>query len=308
MRRNIPAIASLVLAGLAILILGIMLVRERLAPGAKSAKEATAVASDDRQKRCASQRTYDRIKGELFRRAVQSRGSDRASFDRLSSYSVVRMEQPLLTGYDEEIGTLRCSGRLSLDLPPGVVVVGGRRTLAANIDYVLQPAADGSGDVVMLEGADAIVVPLATLASTQDNSALPSPSVPAEVPADEMGETAQEPPRTATRATPQPQTIEPGSAPSGPATANARPSFNCRYARTRGEIAVCNDGGLATLDRQMAAQYYRAIAAANARQRQSLTHTRDQFLRYRDRCPSKACIAETYRGRMRQIGDIMAGN
>jgi uncharacterized protein len=97
-------------------------------------------------------------------------------------------------------------------------------------------------------------------------------------------------------------------APRPPATGAARPSFNCRYARTRGEIAVCRDSGLAALDRQMASQFYRALRVADPRQRATLTATRDSFLRYRDRCPSNACVAETYRGRMREIRDIMAGN
>ena len=57
----------------------------------------------------------------------------------------------------------------------------------------------------------------------------------------------------------------------------------------------------------MAQQYYRAVAAAGPRQRAILASTRDSFLRYRDQCPSDACIAETYRGRIREIRDIMAG-
>jgi uncharacterized protein len=98
------------------------------------------------------------------------------------------------------------------------------------------------------------------------------------------------------------------SEPRAAAVGQARPSFNCRYARTRGEIAVCQDSGLAALDRQMSSQYYRALAAASTRQRAILTSTRDSFLRYRDRCPSNVCIAETYRGRMREIRDIMSGD
>ena len=65
---------------------------------------------------------------------------------------------------DSATGAINCSGSLSLDLPPGVAVVGGRRTLTSDVDYTVQPAADGSGDVVLLRNADAIVAPLATLA------------------------------------------------------------------------------------------------------------------------------------------------
>ena len=166
---------------------------------------------------------------------------------------------------------------------------------------MLQPAADGSGDVVMLEGADPIIVPLATLARTGETA--PAPVVPPPAGDRPSAPTSVEPLPSA-----PPAASEPVPAPEPVATATARPSFNCRYARTRGEIAVCRDPGLAALDRQMAAQYFRALAVADARQRATLTSTRDSFLRYRDRCPSDSCIAETYRGRMREIRDIMKGD
>jgi uncharacterized protein len=38
-----------------------------------------------------------------------------------------------------------------------------------------------------------------------------------------------------------------------------------------------------------------------------LQRSRDRFLAYRDQCPSSACIAETYRGRIREIRDIASG-
>src|SRR5687768_4933239 len=98
-----------------------------------------AGSSTDAAKRCASQRTYDLIKRDLFRRAAQIRGTDHSAFDRISAAAVVRMEAPLMTGHDKELGTVSCSGHLSLDLPPGLAVVGGRRTLEADVVYRLQP-------------------------------------------------------------------------------------------------------------------------------------------------------------------------
>jgi hypothetical protein len=62
------------------------------------------------------------------------------------------------------------------------------------------------------------------------------------------------------------------------------------------------------MDRRMAAQFASALSDATAGQRANLLRTRDAFLRYRDNCPSNDCIAETYRGRMREIRDIMTGN
>ena len=309
MRRVNPAIQAAIAIGVLVLIIAVvMMTRPRTLDRDKlSDAQAAGAGASAPEKRCASQATYDRIKVELFRRAAQVRTSDQSVFDRLAAYASVRMERPLLRSHDVELGTVRCTGRLSLDLPPGLAVVGGRRTLSADVDYVLQPAADASGDVVMLEGADPIVVPLATLTRTGETAAAPTaPSVVEGMPVDQplSGSSVGIPP-----ADPAAPIAEPGQTPEQRAsTDNARPSFNCRYARTRGEIAVCREPGLASLDRQMASQFYRALRTADPRQRATLTATRDSFLRYRDRCPSNACIAETYRGRIREIRDIMSGD
>ena len=302
MRRVNPTVLAAAAIGLLVLIAAVLiLTRQGRRDQDKLSDDQAAGNSTGPEKRCASQRTYDRIKSEIFRQAAEVRKSDRAAFDRLASYASVRVDGPLLRSHDAELGTVRCTGRLSIDLPPGVAVVGGRRSLSADVDYVLQPAADGSGDVVILEGADPIIVPLATLARTGETA--PTPAVPVQ-PGDQPSASTPVGPVPSA----PPTASEPAPAPPPVATAVARPSFNCRYARTRGEIAVCRDSGLAALDRQMAAQYFRALAAADGRQRATLTSTRDSFLRYRDRCPSDSCIAETYRGRMREIRDIMNGD
>jgi hypothetical protein len=255
------------------------------------------------EKLCADNATYALIKRELFRRAAQLRGSDQTAFDQLSTYAVIRMENPVMESQDRSTGAVNCSGSLSLDLPPGVGVVGGRRTLSSDVDYTVQPAADGSGNVVLLRNADAIIAPLATLARiSQAAPAAPAPAPTAPVEANGVvPEQTQAPPP---QATPQPTPRRP-VAPAVPT--GAHPSFNCARARTKGEIAVCSNAGLAALDRNMAAQYGRAIAQATPEQRALLRSTRNRFLAYRDRCPNHSCIGNAYVGRMREIRDIMEG-
>jgi uncharacterized protein YecT (DUF1311 family) len=202
---------------------------------------------------------------------------------------------------------------VSIDLPPGVAVVGGRRTLTAEMDYALQPAADGSGDVVTLSGADGIVVPLATLARTGTQPGLPQAVPPGQqlpdatapgVPQQSAPVPAPAPPAPPPAPAPPPR-AEP--APAAPRAASARPSFNCANARTSGERAVCSDPELASLDRLMAAQYVAAVRRADSSERALLVRTRNEFLGHRDRCTSDACVAQIYRGRMREISDIMSG-
>jgi hypothetical protein len=209
---------------------------------------------------------------------------------------------------DEERGAVFCSGALFLDLPPGVAVVGGRRTLMADIDYSLQRAADRSGEVLTLNNADAIITPLATLARTSAPLPTPAPGAAENSVGSTLEGSGEAPPTTAqTVPAAPPPPPSPQSTPEPAPTASVRPSFNCANARTRGERAVCSSGALAGLDRQMASQFNRAMTNASPGEREMLTRTRSRFLAYRDRCGSDACIAEAYRGRMAEINDIVSG-
>jgi hypothetical protein len=281
------------------------LTQNELAQGAQQPQPQQARAPAP-EKLCGSNQTYDLIKRELFRRAAQLRGSDQTAFDQLSTYAVVRMENPVMESQDRPTGAVNCSGSLSLDLPPGVGVVGGRRTLTSDVDYTVEPAADGSGNVVLLRNADAIIAPLATLARLgQPAAAAPAPA-PAAAP--ETNAVAPQRPQVTPAPANPPRPQQRPAAPPAPAVpTGAHPSFDCAKARTKGEIAVCSNGGLAALDRNMAAQYGQAIAQATPEQRALLRSTRSRFLSYRDRCPSRSCIGDAYVGRIREIRDIMEG-
>lgn len=254
--------------------------------------------SPNPEKLCASKGTYDLIKRDLFRRAAQLRGSDQAAFDRLSSYAVVRMENPVMENQDSSTGAVHCSASLSLDLPPGVAVVGGRRTLNSDVDYSVQQAADGSGPVVLLQNVDPIVTPLATLARIAEST--PQPSAPAE----ENGVVPKASPSDEV----QPVPASPAPPASTPQQTNAaHPSFNCANSRSTGEAAVCGNAGLSALDRNMANEYGHAFAVATPEQRALLRDTAHRFYAYRDRCPDRQCVAAAYTGRIREIRDIIEG-
>ena len=92
----------------------------------------------------------------------------------------------------------------------------------------------------------------------------------------------------------------------GSAPTPSNPSFDCRLARTRGELFFCSSDRLAAQDRQMAELYGSAIEDADRGTRRELARTRDNFLAHRDRCRDSACVAQAYEGRMREIRDIMA--
>jgi uncharacterized protein YecT (DUF1311 family) len=245
--------------------------------------EVTPSVALTHEKLCSSKSTYALIKSELFRRAAQLRGSDRAAYDRLAGYAVVRMDNPVMESEDSSTGAVNCSGSLALDLPPGVAAAGGRRTLLADVDYTV-----GASGGVALRNADSIVSSLATLTRVAE------PRQTAEA-----GEVAPE----VNVAGSESANVQPGPATSYP----GRPSFDCSKAHTQGEIAVCSDSGLSALDLNMATQYRRALAAASPQEQEVLRQTGRRFYVYRDHCPNRQCIADAYVGRMREIRDIMEG-
>lgn len=301
----------LILAAIGILLVGVyasQLVKE--GPGEdrlsdNQVESAQAPRDEAVEQRCSDRSVHDQIKRQLFRQASQMRGSDQAAYDRLAGYALLRVDAATLKRDDQSSGALVCSAQLSLDLPPGVVVAGGRRTLTSDVDFAVEGGEGDASRLTALSNADGIVIPLSTLARTgeaiqprlpgQADPAAPQPA-PTPAPRNEV------PP-------PNVQIPSPPVVPAPPARpqASSRPSFNCANARTRGEIAVCNNDDLAELDRFMASKYVAATRSANAEQRALLQRTRNDFLAYRDQCGNNGCIGEAYRGRMREIDDIMSG-
>ncbi|GAA4016678.1 hypothetical protein GCM10022280_14690 [Sphingomonas swuensis] len=302
----------LALGGLLLLIVALFaLTLGRSGAGSDALDNASdnGTAATEPEDRCAAPATYEKIKRELFRQAAAQRGTDQSVFDRLSSYASIRVTSPVLREEDEGLQRVSCSGNVAIDLPPGVQVVGNRRSLSAAVQYSLQPAADGNGDVVTLTGAEPITAPLATLGRVATSPAAPSSSTTAPPPTEPITNPNQLPSRPAPVTPPPP----PSPAPAPPAPPRAdpqvstRPSFNCANARTRGEIAVCGSSDLAALDRQMAGFYVEALRGADSSERALLQRTRDRFLTYRDRCRSNSCVADAYRGRISEIRDIVDG-
>lgn len=128
-----------------------------------SGEEPRVAAADRRfQELCGSSATYARLKEVAFEEAFRIRNADPTNLDRLAASSVVRMENPVLKSRDESADIVVCGGRLVLELPPGAErAFGGERRLAADVEYSAQAAADGSGNVFQLNGAEGLVRRLA---------------------------------------------------------------------------------------------------------------------------------------------------
>ncbi|MDB5662733.1 MAG: hypothetical protein JWN59_1071 [Sphingomonas bacterium] len=280
---------------------------------------AELTAERDRIRRgCASEITYQRLKELAFDEARRIRNAESANLERLAAASVIRMEEPLVKSRDDKLNVTVCTGRLILELPAGSeAAFGGERRLSANVEYAAQAAADGSGLVYQMDGAEPIIYRLAAfemrgglpgrpplpqpLAVTE----LAPPPEPDSATAAEPDEEEEERPQPARR--PAPTVVEiderdEAIPPPAPVRA-ARPSFNCRYARSRVEKMICTDDRLAAQDRRMAASFYAALAAARGGERAELQRSRNAFVAARDRCRSEECVSRSYDERIAELRD-----
>jgi len=131
----------------------------------KESPRAAAVAQVRhtlRHNACASRIAYVRLTKYAFDEAIKIRNADPVNLATLAAYSVVRMEAPFVKSHDETLDVTVCSGRFILEVPPGAERgFGGERRLIADIEYAAQPAADGSGLVYHVRGAEPIIYKLA---------------------------------------------------------------------------------------------------------------------------------------------------
>jgi hypothetical protein len=127
------------------------------------AQPARARAEAKRQQAaCGSAAVGARLKNSMFDQAIAERQGDRANLDVLADYSVARLQDPVVKGWDRSLDITRCKGRFILEVPPGAErAFGGERRLQAEIDYTAQASADGAGFVYQQHGAEPIVARLA---------------------------------------------------------------------------------------------------------------------------------------------------
>lgn len=256
--------------------------------------EVATSSEPSHEKLCSDNTVYGLIKNELFRRAAQLRGSDQAAYDRLANFASLRMENPVEESEDRKAGTVNCSGSLFLDLPPGVAVAGGRRSLMSNVDYSVSMQGAGSGILAGLRNADAIITPLATLART-----VPPQTAPVTEPLGNEAGAEPSPAEPQAQSSAPPSAVDHGSP-------DSRQGNECGAAASRRQIELC-DPGLGALDRQVTSEYAQAFSVATPEQRVILRDTARRFTSYRDSCQTSSCIREAYNGRLREIRDIIEG-
>jgi len=128
----------------------------------------------------------------------------------------------------------------------------------------------------------------------------PSPRFEAATPAPRA---APSPP-VARPATPAPTAPAPAQAPAYAQDDGPRPSFDCRYARSRSERMVCSDDRLAAADRRLARAYERAVAAGVPPR--ELRADQDDWLSIREDAAryGRGAVGNVYEQRIQELEDM----
>lgn len=318
--RNVILLA----AGAATLLSGCDWMKKKDPPAQKTKAELAGVQRERIRKACASDATYARLKELVFDEAARIRNSDPRNLDPLAAAAVVRMEEPVVKSRDDELNVTVCTGRFILELPPGAEnAFDGKRRLDAEVEYAAQAAVDGSGLVYQMDGAEPIIYRLATFGlggqptrlEAGGPGRLPPPPAAATAEPVLMPPVAEAEPEPASPPRPPVRTAERPAAPAprpeaapAPATrVTVRPSFNCRYGKTRTEKMICSSPRLAAQDRAMASLYYDLMSGADPATRGHLRRSRDAFLGRRERCSSESCVNSAYASRMAELRNIGRG-
>jgi len=309
----------LLVAGASTLLGGCDWMKKKEAPSEKSKAELASEQRERIRKACASDATYARLKELVFDEAARIRNSDPRNLDPLAAAAVVRMEEPVVKSRDDDLNVTVCSGRFILELPPGAEnAFDGKRRLDAEVEYAAQAAVDGSGLVYQMDGAEPIIYRLATfgmkggpLPKLVPAQPVPAPAVAPETAAADpvlMPPVAEKAPPSAPAPPVRTAERRPEAAPAPAARVTVRPSFNCRYGKTRTEKMICASPRLAAQDRAMASLYYDLMAGADPATRGHLRRSRDAFLGRREQCRSEACVDSAYASRMAELRNIGRGD
>jgi len=230
---------------------------------------ATAADPQAAEALCGDEAVYRQISDTIFSKAIEQVDGSPAALTNLKKAVAVRVQYPLLRGGDLVLKRTDCSGHIILDLPPNVrPAFDGARTLEADVDFSVQPAADGNGNVVTADGIDRIVERLAGAAGLVES----------------------------VRATP--------AAPTG----TYNPSFSCSGDLSDAERLICHDEALSGLDRALAKRYGELKAQLAPDDWAQVVEMQRSFLDRRGQCVDVSCLKDAYVAQSRQLDGVGPGD
>lgn len=207
---------------------------------------------------CGSPETYQTIKGIVFDEVVKGINGDPVPINDLRRSVAATMKFPRVTGSQPDLERTDCAGRLVLGIPPAARrAFDNEPELEADVDYSVQPAADGSGDIVMVEGIQFIVGRLISAENFRSAN------------------------RLASRGGPQLERT-------------FNPSFDCGQRLTNVERMICQDENLAFKDRRLSDAFKDRLGALSGYDRTIFLNFQRNALADRAKCPNTSCVNDWF--------------
>jgi hypothetical protein len=234
------------------------------------------LAGDGTAKSCGSPETYETIKKIVFDNAVSSAVDGSVMINDWRKLTSLTVENPLVSGVNKEIARTDCVGRIIISIPESErQKFGGEAQIKADVTYFAQPSADGKGDVISVDGiapiVNRIVEANASAIGLLEANRIENERVQANAKA---------------------QAIAKAGGPQLQATYN--PSFDCTGRLKNVERMICQDEGLASLDRNLSATFRNKIVSLDVGYKQPILAEQRQNLAARANCPDIACLYEWY--------------
>lgn len=256
--------------------------------GACGQKAATASSADQSLSAltpagvCASPIVTNEIRSIVFENAEKiAPDSTKLALSELGRRSSSTVQLAVLDSYDAQTKKVICSGTLHLTLPVGAVKNLTDQEVVKEIHYTAQPAADGNGWVVAVQGAENVITGLAFADIADWATKVVSPPPVAPVP-------------LATTSLATSNTTDADIPPVQVPHVASGPSFDCAKARSYAEKTICSDGELSAKDRNLAVLYEAALARDTSG---AVKARAPQEWRRRETCTDRQCIIDWYRQR-----------
>ncbi|OYX29744.1 MAG: hypothetical protein B7Y99_12635 [Caulobacterales bacterium 32-69-10] len=138
----------------AVALVGLAACSQGEGPAGKTKAVATGPAAV-----CASEESAATLKKIIFDKARDlASGPSKLAMSRVSELSTLKLERPVVDTIDEATGKTSCSSLIRLTFPVGAIrSLGADSQTSFEGTYTVQPAADGSGMVYALVGANPII-------------------------------------------------------------------------------------------------------------------------------------------------------
>ena len=211
---------------------------------------------------CGDPSTYDTIKEIVFDEARDRIAGDPVALNDLRRSVSVSMKFPVVTAVLNDLDRTDCSGRLILGIPPVArEAFGGEPELKADLNYSVQPAADGSGSVVTANGFGFLVNQIVV---AENQRALR---------------------KLASRGGPQLERTY-------------NPSFDCGPGLSNTERMICQSERLSAMDRELSDMFDQAVASLDGQAKSTFLRRQRGLLAERAKCADTDCLMFWYDQRL----------